>query len=153
MVLTKNEVLQIDATVIIGILVLLSVATVAGIGEIPERATVVDITNTTKGLIIETQPASETSEGLIPSYFYAPIYLVTFVISAFAISASIELAIILNYVRKNYSQLKEGDIHVQIPDTAPKNASPASIFLMIGGFLWLTITIILFALNEFFQLV
>ncbi len=128
MVFTKYQVIQLDATVIVGILILLSVTTAIEFSG--------------------TQEKSDEVRGL-PDFFYDPIYLVTFVTGLFAVSAIIEILILFIFSVKNYNKVKDGSFLQQMPENAPEIASPISLFIMGAGFLWLTATIVMYAISKF----
>ena len=116
------EVIQIDATVIIGVLILLSLVN-----------------------LVVTE--AKITESVLPPYFFKSIYLVTYVVAIFSISAMIEIGIIANWWRKQNTRT-----HDQIMKGFPNRASPAGLFTMMIGFAWLTVSIMVYAAVDFFNL-
>ena len=131
MVLTKSDVLQIDAAVIIGVLILLSITTIG----------------------ISTFPTGEEPEcdydGILPPGWDNPIFLVSWIMGAFSVSALIEIATLL---RHTLTFRKNPGIHTSIPDDSPVNAAPSSLIAMAVGFLWLIVTVFIFAIDAFGKL-
>jgi len=123
MTFTKKDVIQIDVTIIAGILVLLSLVSIV-------------------------DPKSGSSESTLPSYFFDTIYLVTYVVAFFSVSAMIEIGIIC-FSWKTSSKSKT---HDQIMTDFPDRASPAGLFVMFLGFAWLTGSIVLYSIVDFFKL-
>ena len=135
MVLTKSEALQIDATVIIGILILLSITTLA--------------------TSVFPQGTEQNCKGdsFLPKGWDNPIFLVAWVIGAFSVSAFIEIAIILWVVWKNRKQAEH--LHWEISENAkiPKNAAPSSLIAMIVGFGWMVVTVMIFAMDAYVKMI
>lgn len=136
MTLSKSDALQIDATVIIGILILLSITTIS----------------------ISTFPGIDGRENcdfdsILPEGWDNPIFLVSWVMGAFSVSAIIEISILLKntWDTRNERKGEKPSIHESISD-GPENAAPSSLIAMGVGFLWLIITVFIFAIDAFTKL-
>ncbi|MGI0011445.1 MAG: hypothetical protein ACREAE_08605 [Nitrosopumilaceae archaeon] len=117
---TKKDLIQIDATVIIGSLILLSISNIVNIGP-------------------------DGSNFLVPLNLFKSIYLVTMQVVLFSTSAVIEVMTILRpwffaWIHKKPS------LDNQIPSNSPDLASPAGLFFMGIGFAWLAGTFVYSAL-------
>ena len=135
MVLSKSDALQIDATVIIGILILLSITTL------------------TSSVFPQGSEQDCKGESFLPDGWDNPIFLVAWVIGAFSVSAFIEIAIILWVVLKNRDKAEH--LHWEISKNAniPENAAPSSLIAMIVGFGWMVITVMIFATDAYFKMI
>lgn len=132
LVLKKSEVLLIDATVIIGILILLSITTIS-LSTFPET------------------PRKDPCEynSILPTGWDNPIFLVSWVMGAFSVSALIEIVTLLYPL---WGKRKAKGIHSSIPGDGPENAAPSSLIAMGVGFAWLVITLFIFAIDAFGKL-
>ena len=131
----KTDVITIDATIITGFLILLTLSQTVGLIGSPRSPA----------------PQPENIYNL-PDYWFEPIFFAVWAIIIFSISALFEIVLMVAPLRKDlkfYNEFpcpeknNQANKNIHIPDSA----SPGSLIAMGLGFAWIIFTFIVYGVN------